>query len=99
VTLPHERPETYHVYNQFVVQVPRRDELRAFLATHGIGTEIYYPVPFHRQACFANLPSAAGAFPHAEAAAARVLALPVYAELEDAQLRQVVQAIGTFFGA
>ena len=99
VTLPHERPDSYHVYNQFVVQVARRDELRAFLAARGIGTEIYYPVPFHRQACFADLPSAAGPFPHADAAAARVLALPIYAELADAQLQQVVQAIGDFVRA
>lgn len=98
VTLPHERPDGYHVYNQFVVQVPRRDELRAFLAARGIGTEIYYPVPFHRQACFADLPSASGRFPHADAAAARVLALPIYAELHDGQLQQVVQAIGAFLG-
>ena len=99
VTLPHERPDSYHVYNQFVVQVPRRDELRAFLATRGIGTEVYYPVPFHRQACFASLPSAAHPFPHADAAAARVLALPIYAELHDQQLQQVVQAIGDFVRA
>lgn len=99
VTLPHERPDGYHVYNQFVVQVARRDELRAFLAARGIGTEIYYPVPFHRQACFADLPSASGPFPHADAAAARVLALPIYAELADAQLQRVVQAIGAFVRA
>ena len=96
VTLPYERPDGYHVYNQFVVQVPRRDELRAFLATRGIGTEIYYPVPFHRQACFGQLPSSAGQFPHADAAAARVLALPIYGELHDHQLQQVVLAIGAF---
>ena len=99
VTLPRERPDGYHVYNQFVVQVARRDELRAFLAARGIGTEIYYPVPFHRQACFADLPSASGPFPHADAAAARVLALPIYAELADAQLQRVVQAIGAFVRA
>ena len=96
VTLPYERPDGYHVYNQFVVQVPERDALRAFLTGQGIGTEVYYPVPFHRQACFADLPSASGPFPHADAAAARVLALPIYAELRDQQLRQVVQAIAAF---
>ncbi len=98
VTLPYERPDAYHVYNQFVVQVPRRDELRAFLTARGISTEIYYPVPFHRQACFAHLPSSAGPFPHADAAAARVLALPIYGELHDGQLQQVVQAIAAFLG-
>ncbi|MEP7116843.1 MAG: DegT/DnrJ/EryC1/StrS family aminotransferase [Acidobacteriota bacterium] len=96
VTVPYERDGVYHVYNQFVVQVPERDALRAFLTARGIGTEIYYPVPFHRQACFAALPSSAGAFPAADAAAARVLALPIYAELHDGQLQQVVTAIGDF---
>ncbi len=98
VTLPYERPDGYHVYNQFVVQVPRRNELRAFLTARGIGTEIYYPVPFHRQACFAHLPSSVGPFPHADAAATRVLALPIYGELHDDQLQQVVQAIAAFLG-
>jgi dTDP-4-amino-4,6-dideoxygalactose transaminase len=96
VTLPFERPDGYHVYNQFVVQVPRRDALRAFLAARGIGTEVYYPVPFHRQACFAHLASSADPFPHADAAAARVLALPIYAELHDEQLTEVVRAIADF---
>jgi dTDP-4-amino-4,6-dideoxygalactose transaminase len=94
VTLPYERPDVYHVYNQFVVQVPDRDRVRAHLAALGIGTEIYYPVPFHRQACFANLGHPLDAFPHADAAAARVLALPIYAELAGSQLQQVVAAIG-----
>jgi len=94
VTLPVERPDVYHIYNQFVVQVPDRDRVRAHLASLGIGTEIYYPVPFHRQACFANLGHPLDQFPHADAAAARVLALPIYAELADSQLQQVVAAIG-----
>lgn len=94
VTLPVERPDVYHIYNQFVVQVPDRDRVRAHLAALGIGTEIYYPVPFHRQACFANLGHPLDQFPHADAAAARVLALPIYAELADSQLQQVVAAIG-----
>ena len=77
-----------------MVQVPDRDRVRAHLASLGIGTEIYYPVPFHRQACFANLGHPLDAFPRADAAAARVLALPIFPELADAQLQQVVAAIG-----
>jgi dTDP-4-amino-4,6-dideoxygalactose transaminase len=99
IALPSERPHAYHIYNQFVVQVPDRDRVRAHLTSLGIGTEIYYPVPFHRQACFANLGHPVDAFPRADAAAARVLALPIYAELEDRQLQQVVTALGRALGA
>ena len=93
VTLPVERRDVYHVYNQFVVQVPDRDRVRAGLTARGIGTEVYYPVPFHRQPCFAHLVQGEP-FPRADAAAARVLALPIYAELHDDQLAQVVRALG-----
>jgi dTDP-4-amino-4,6-dideoxygalactose transaminase len=93
VGLPLERPEAYHIYNQFVVRVPERDRLRAYLTERGIGTEIYYPVPFHRQACFATLGHPLDAYPHADAAAATVLALPIYAELTDTQLQEVVEAL------
>lgn len=93
VTLPFERLDAYHIYNQFVVQVPDRDRVREHLTARGIGTEIYYPVPFHRQACFAGLGHPLDAFPEADRAAARVLALPIYAELADDQLQQVVAAI------
>jgi dTDP-4-amino-4,6-dideoxygalactose transaminase len=97
VGLPVERADGYHIYNQFVVRVPQRDALRAFLSDHGIGTEIYYPVPFHRQPCFAGLPSCARQFPHADAAARDVLALPIYAELTDLQQHEVVDTIARFF--
>ncbi|MEZ5290828.1 MAG: DegT/DnrJ/EryC1/StrS family aminotransferase [Vicinamibacterales bacterium] len=94
VSLPVERPDAFHIYNQFVVRVPERDRLRAWLTERGIGTEIYYPVPFHRQACFAGLGHAADAFPHADRAASAVLALPIFAELTEGQLRRVVEGIG-----
>lgn len=94
VTLPYERPDAYHIYNQFVVQVPERDRVRTHLTAQGIGTEIYYPVPFHRQTCFASLGHDVAAFPHADAAAARVLALPIYAELTPAQQTRVVDVLG-----
>jgi dTDP-4-amino-4,6-dideoxygalactose transaminase len=97
VGLPVEAPDRTHIYNQFVVRVPDRDRLRQHLQARGIGTEIYYPVPFHRQECFAGLGYAAGSFPLAEAAAAETLALPIYAELTVAQQRQVVQDVRSFY--
>ncbi|HXW04742.1 MAG TPA: DegT/DnrJ/EryC1/StrS family aminotransferase [Vicinamibacterales bacterium] len=93
VVLPVEPDGLRHVYHQFVVRVPRRDEVRARLSAAGIGTEVYYPLPFHLQPCFASLGYAAGDFPAAEAAAASTLALPIYGELTTEQQAAVVRAL------
>jgi dTDP-4-amino-4,6-dideoxygalactose transaminase len=87
-----------HIFNQYVVRVQRRDALKQRLAEHSIGTEIYYPVPLHLQACFAYLDYRPGDFPHSERAAEETLALPIYPELEEAQLAHVVATIVDFYG-
>jgi dTDP-4-amino-4,6-dideoxygalactose transaminase len=97
VALPVEPPGRRHIYNQFVIRAPRRDELRAHLESAGVGTEIYYPVPFHLQKCFKALGHRAGDFPESERAAAESLALPIYGELTESQQACVVDAIAAFY--
>jgi dTDP-4-amino-4,6-dideoxygalactose transaminase len=91
------RPEAHHIYHQYVLRVRNRDGLRVFLKERGVGTEIYYPVPLHLQKCFAYLGYAPGDLPEAESAAADVLAVPMFAELEDAEQRYVVESIAQFY--
>lgn len=93
VTRPSRPPDRDHIFNQYIVRVPDRDRVRAFLADRGIGTEIYYPVPFHLQECFAGLGHRRGDFPHAEAAADATLALPIYGELSPEQQAAVAAAL------
>jgi len=96
VTLPNAPADRLHIFNQFVIRTPDRDGLKRHLDEQGIGNEIYYPVPFHLQPCFAELGYRPGAFPHAERAAQESLAIPVYGELTLDQQEAVVSAIGQF---
>jgi dTDP-4-amino-4,6-dideoxygalactose transaminase len=87
--------ERGHIYHQFVIRTQKREQLRAHLRNRGVGTEIYYPVSLNQQKCFADL--GAGSFPESEAAAAEVLALPIFPELTDGEVELVAQAVTAFF--
>jgi dTDP-4-amino-4,6-dideoxygalactose transaminase len=97
VVLPYTDPRATPVFHQYVIRAPRRDALRAQLAAQQIGSEIYYPVPIHLQAALKDLGHKPGDFPHAERAAAEVLALPLYPELRDDEQQTVVAAIRAFY--
>lgn len=96
--IPATPPDQRHIFNQYVVRAQNRDALRTRLAEQHIGTEIYYPMPLHLQKCFAYLNYRAGDFPLSERAAEEVLALPIYPELEQAQLAHVVATVAEFYG-
>ena len=96
VVLPREVPGARHVWHQFVIRAPRRDGLREFLTAHRIGSEIYYPLPLHRQPALESLGYAEGDFPEAERAAREVLALPIFPELREDEQQTVVAAIARF---
>jgi len=97
VQLPVESGGSVHVYNQFVIRARDRDRLKAWLAERGVGSEIYYPVPLHLQACFKDLGYNNGDFPESERAALEALAIPVYPELSADAQTYVVETISSFY--
>ncbi len=97
VVTPAVRDYNVSIYNQYVIRVPRRDELQAFLKGRDVGTAIYYPLSLHQQECFASLGCKKGDFPESERAAAESLALPIYPELTDEQISYVADTIKEFY--
>jgi dTDP-4-amino-4,6-dideoxygalactose transaminase len=98
VQTPYISGDCASIYCQYVIRVPRRDELVAHLRGNSIGCEIYYPLPMHLQQCFAYLGYKRGDFPQAEKAADEVVAIPVYPELTDEMKDYVVETILSFLG-
>jgi dTDP-4-amino-4,6-dideoxygalactose transaminase len=98
IDLPIARTSGRHVWNQYVIRISggHRDALRNHLKNSNVGTEIYYPVPLHRQACFANLGYEPGSLPETEKAASETLALPIFPEITESEQQYVVQQIATY---
>lgn len=94
---PPEDPAAFHVYNQFTIRCERRDELRAYLTAHGIGSAVYYPLPLHLQPCFSHLGYKVGDFPITEKASREVLSLPMHPFLHRSEQERVVETIGAFY--
>ena len=88
--------KNYHIYNQYIIRVENRNELLEFLKKKEVGCAIYYPVPFHRQECFSYLNCKDEEFPNSNFAAENSLALPIYPELSNEQIKYVVDSISEF---
>ena len=97
IQLPELPKNERHVFNQYVIRAPRRDELGQFLESQGIGHDIYYPLPLHLQACFEPLGYKEGDMPASEQAAREALALPIYPELTQPMQEYVVDAFQAFY--
>jgi dTDP-4-amino-4,6-dideoxygalactose transaminase len=97
VILPKETGWGRHIYHLYQVRVQNRPALMEHLKAHGVGSEIYYPVPLHLQACFKELGYQAGNLPNAERASQETLALPIYPELSEEQIQHVVKVVKEFY--
>jgi len=97
IGLPAELVGYKHVYNQFTIRVKQRDDLREFLSSNGIPTEIYYPFPLHLQPAFAGLGYKPRSMPASETASLEVLSLPIFPELSGEQQESIMSSISEFF--
>ncbi|MCR4392073.1 MAG: DegT/DnrJ/EryC1/StrS family aminotransferase [Candidatus Acetothermia bacterium] len=101
IVLPYRAPDRTHIFHQYTIRVEdgRRDALREHLKQHGIGTEVYYPLPLHLQPCFKGRGYHEGDLPESERASREVLSLPMFPELTEDEQEYVVHSIRAFFGA
>lgn len=97
VKVPTVHPDCNHIYHQYTIRTPKRDELKAFLNEAEIGVGIHYPCPLHRQPVLSYLGLSEGSFPESEQAAREVMSLPVFPELTAGQRSWVITKIREFF--
>ncbi len=97
VVAPSAPSHIEHIYHQYVIRAERRDALKDYLDSKGVGSMIYYPVPLHQQVCFEFLGYRKGDLPETEKAADEVLALPIFAELTESEIKEAAREIGNFY--
>ena len=95
--MPVEPAYARNVYHLYVVRTERRDELRRYLEQANIGSAVHYPLPVHRQPSYTDLNLGEGSFPQAETCSREVLSLPIFPEMEEAEIRYIANAIADFF--
>jgi dTDP-4-amino-4,6-dideoxygalactose transaminase len=97
VVTPVEEDYAYHIYHQYTVKVDKRDEMRAYLNEKGVGNAIHYPLGIHLQEAYTALGYRPGDLPNTDEAAQRVMSLPVFPELEQAEIDYVISTVKEFF--
>jgi dTDP-4-amino-4,6-dideoxygalactose transaminase len=98
LVLPKEMPENEHIYHLFVLQVDERARFMDYLGKSGVSCGIHYPVPIHLQAAYKDLDYRLGSMPVTERIASRLVSLPMFPEMNAAQVAHVVQTVRAFFG-
>ena len=96
VILPYVLPGTEPVWHLFAIRHNRRDELAAYLADKGIGTNKHYPIPMHLQDCYKDLQIPEGALPIAEEISATELSIPMYYGMTDEEVQYVIDCLNAF---
>jgi UDP-2-acetamido-2-deoxy-ribo-hexuluronate aminotransferase len=97
---PKVAPNSTHVYHQYTLQLTggkKRDDLKAFLATHNVPSMVYYPIPLHQQEAYRDPRYKDGDFPHSEQLCATVISLPIHPELESDQIAHIIASVLAFF--
>jgi len=97
IVLPKKNRNYFHIFNQYILRVPKRDELLKFLHSSNIGCEIYYPLPLSIQECFSYLGYKEGDFPESEKASKETIAIPIYPELAIKQQQYIVDKFVEFY--
>jgi len=97
VEVPKDKEYERSVYHTFIIKTEHRDELQEYLTSHQIDTKVHYPIPIHKQIAAENIPSSEESYPETERQVKQILSLPVYPELEDAQVDYICKKIVEFF--
>jgi dTDP-4-amino-4,6-dideoxygalactose transaminase len=96
IGLPFTRPEAEHVFHLFVIQVEKREELQRFLKSEGVASGVHYPVPLHLQPAYTYLGLGPGSYPVTESLSNRIVSLPMFAEMTDAEVEYVTSKVLQF---
>lgn len=99
IIVPKQQCHSTHTYNQYTIKVldGKRDNLKQYLFENGVSSQVYYPIPLHKQQAFSSLARSGNEMTNAERLCGEVLSLPMHTELSVEQLQYIVSQIKTFF--